>query len=74
MRLMLGYINKKGAHTTMLIKTNEVPDKLKWLAKQGYEAVLWEEDNRQNEVGWVYKHDEAGWVWNLDNDIFNQTL
>jgi len=71
MELTLGYSDKKGAHTIMSIKPNEVEEKLKWLAKRRYNAVLWETNNRNNELGWVWKHEEAGFSWCYDNDISN---
>lgn len=69
MKLILGYIDKKGAHTTMPIKNDHVEGMLKSLCKKRFEAVIWEEDNRENEVGWVYEHSEAGWTWCVDSDI-----
>ena len=69
MKLLLGYEDHKGAHTTISILPSEVEDKLKYLAKRRFNSVLWENGNRSYEVGWVWKHNEAGWSWCFDNDI-----
>jgi hypothetical protein len=69
MNLMLGYEDKKGAHITMPIKAKEVREKLIWLAKKGFSSTLWEEGERDNELGGTYKHPEVGWTWYFDNDI-----
>lgn len=26
-------------------------------------------DGTETECGWVYKHDESGWVWSVDADL-----
>ena len=70
MKLILSYTDKKGAHTTMPILPAEVEDKLKYLHKRRFESVLWEDGNREYEIGWVWKHPESGWSWCFDNDIF----
>lgn len=71
MDLMLGYKDKRGGHTTMSIKPEAVEDKLKYLAKRRFEAVVWDANNRTYEVGWAWKHEESGWTWCFDTDIFN---
>ena len=69
MKLLLGYEDKRGAHTTILISPIDVEAKLKYLAKRGFSAALWDQDNRAVELGGVYKHEEVGWSWYFDNDI-----
>jgi len=73
MDLMLGYTDQNGAHTTMHINPDAVVEKLKWLCDKRYEAVIWRNGNRSDEVAWVYKHDEAGWGWCVDSDIIKWT-
>ena len=74
MKLILSYIDRRGGHTTMPIKTIDVERKLKWCCKNRYEAELRDADNWEDEYGWVYKHDEAGWTWGYDTDIMKEEL
>ena len=66
---MLGYKNKRGAHITMPIQPKDVEITLIKLWRQRFEAVIWIKDNRNLEIGWVYKHEEAGWSWAYDTNI-----
>jgi hypothetical protein len=71
MTLILSYIDRKGGHITMPILPNEVEDWLRRLCKRRCAAVLRDKNNWDNEYGWVYKHNEAGWTWGFDHDILN---
>ena len=67
---MLGYTDKKGAHITMPIKPEEVEVKLKSLYRQRFETVIWKNDDRSYELGWVTKLPDGKWTWYYDTDIF----
>jgi len=71
MKTILGYMNKKGAGITCFFaRPDDMVKKLEWCKKNRIEATAWMDDNREYEVGWSYKHDEAGWVICYDDDIF----
>jgi len=69
MNIKLAYIDKKGAHTIMNIKPIDIESMLIKLSKRNFNATIWKEGNRNNELGGTFKHPEVGWSWYYDSDI-----
>ena len=70
MNLTLGYTCKSGCCMTKLISPKDVETELKKLYKRHLEAVIWESEDREHEMGGVTKGYDK-WAWYYDTDIFN---
>lgn len=68
MKLTLGYKTKRGACVTTPLNGDELESELRRLFARRLDATAWQADNRQNEVGWVWKLD-GRWTWAMDKGV-----
>ena len=68
MNVTLGYVTKRGGHVTMPLNGDKLEAELKKLFARRTDATAWQTENRQNEVGWVWKLD-ARWTWAMDSGV-----